>query len=135
MAQTPAHRFASTSKIPSSTSGGGVSSLALLLKIGIDGLFAPGVQGVVGLGSSMPSPMHSTPRADLSASRAISMVDGYLLIRPAEEVVGEGKEDVDDDRMERGERGAHRNSACSKACKSATVTSGGRLKTGLEIRL
>lgn len=115
--------------------GGGVSPLVLWSKTGVAGLYAQGVQGVVGLGSSMASPRPSAPMADLSASRAMSMVDAYLRIRPDDEVVGEGEEEVDADLMERGDLGTHRNSACSSACKSATVTSGGRLNTGLEMRL
>lgn len=71
--------------MPSRTTGGGggVSLLGLLSKIGVMGMGVNGVAmtllgvaGVVGRGSNMPRPIPSTPEAERSASRAMSIVDG-----------------------------------------------------------
>lgn len=79
------HLCSRTSKIPSRTTGGGggVSPLTFLSKMGVAGmgvigiaLILLGVAGVVGRGSNIPRPMPSTPDAERSASRAMSMVDG-----------------------------------------------------------
>lgn len=80
------HLCSRTSKIPSSTTGGGggVSPRSLrsgVRSMGVTGVMGIacmllGVAGVCGRGSNMPRPIPSTPDAERSASRAISMVDG-----------------------------------------------------------
>lgn len=72
--------------MPSRTTGGGggVSPRSLrsgVMTMGVIGVIGIacmllGVAGVSGRGSNMPRPMPSTPDAERSASRAISMVDG-----------------------------------------------------------
>ena len=141
--------------MPSSTIGGaagGVSPRSDRSKIGVLGLLLKliGVRGVaqagvVGLGSSIPRPMPSTLDAgvDLSASRAMSMVDGYRRILPEpNDVVGEGLELKDDEGEKLEDAGdscdvllLYRNSASSRFRMSMTVTPGGRLKFGLYILL
>lgn len=79
------HLCSRTSKMPSRTTGGGggVSPLVLLSKMGVVGMgviglawMLLGVAGVMGRGSNIPRPIPSTPDAERSASRAMSMVDG-----------------------------------------------------------
>lgn len=72
--------------MPSRTTGGGGGVSPRKFRSGVNArgvvgvigmaLMLLGVAGVNGRGSNMPRPMPSTPDAERSASRAMSMVDG-----------------------------------------------------------